>query len=149
MSTALHLARPENLEKLLPMVTAFHAEEGLNTTEEHRRAAVEPLLNGIPYGAVYLIGPTRAPIGYIIVTFSWSVEFGGMDGFVDELFIRPAVRGRGLATEVLTELPKTLASAGITALHLEVDKNNMSAQRLYSRCHFKLREGYHLMSRVL
>uniref|UniRef100_UPI00261D46EB GNAT family N-acetyltransferase n=1 Tax=uncultured Lentibacter sp. TaxID=1659309 RepID=UPI00261D46EB len=101
MSAALHLARPEHLDKLLSLVAAFHAEAGLDTSPEGRRAGIEPLLEGIPYGAVYLIGPTRAPIGYIVVTFGWSVEFGGMDGFVDELYIRPPVRGRGLDSEVL------------------------------------------------
>lgn len=149
MSAALHLARPEHLDKLLPMVEAFHAEEGLDSSDDSRRAGIEPLLDGIPYGAVYIIGPTRAPIGYVVVTFGWSVEFGGMDGFVDELFIRPAVRGRGLATEVLIELPKTLGQAGIKALHLEVDRQNESAQRLYQRTRFQPRESYMLMTKLL
>lgn len=149
MSAALHLARPEHLEKLLSLVAAFHAEAGFDTSPEGRRAGIEPLLEGIPYGAVYLIGPTRAPIGYIVVTFGWSVEFGGMDGFVDELYIRPPVRGRGLASEVLIELPKTLAQAGIKALHLEVDRDNAQAQNLYLRSRFESRDKYMLMTKIL
>lgn len=149
MSAALHLARPEHLEKLLTMVEAFHAEEGLHSSPELRRAGIEPLLEGIPYGAVYIIGPTRAPIGYIVLTFGWSVEFGGMDGFVDEIYIRPAVRGRGIATEVLTELPKTLAEAGLKALHLEVSRDNEAAQRLYQRARFQPRDRYFLMTKQL
>ncbi|MDE4175125.1 N-acetyltransferase [Phaeobacter sp. PT47_59] len=149
MSAALHLAKPEHLGTLLPLVAAFHGETGIDSMEAQREAAIAPLLQGIPYGAVYIIGPTRAPIGYIVVTFSWSVEFGGMDGFVDEIYIRPAVRGRGIATEVLTELPKTLAEAGITALHLEVDRENEAAQRLYARARFAPRERFMLMSKIL
>lgn len=149
MSAALHLAKPEHLGTLLPLVAAFHAEEGIERTDAAREAAIAPLLEGIPYGAVYIIGPTRAPIGYIVVTFSWSVEFGGMDSFVDEIYIRPAVRGRGIATEVLTELPKTLAEAGIKAIHLEVDRENEPAQRLYARARFKPRLNYVLMSKEL
>lgn len=149
MSAQIRLARPEDLETILPLVAAFHAEAGIGSSEDHRRAAVQPLLEGIPYGAVYLIGPARAPVGYIIVTFSWSVEFGGMDGFVDELFIRPPVRGRGIASEVLIALPRTLAEAGIRALHLEVDKDNKAAQRLYARARFQPRERYMLMSKML
>ncbi|WP_323783133.1 GNAT family N-acetyltransferase [Leisingera sp.] len=149
MSAALHLAKPEHLDGVLALVAAFHAESNLATTEDHRRAGVEPLLNGHPYGAIYLIGPPRAPIGYIVITFGWSVEFGGMDGFVDELYIRPAVRGRGIATEVLTELPKTLATAGLRALHLEVDRDNETAQRLYLRTRFKPRDTYMLMTKEM
>ena len=149
MSAALHLARPEDLDRLLPLVTAFHAEEGLEQSDEATRAALTPLLEGSPYGAAYIIGPTRAPIGYVIITFGWSVEFGGMDGFVDEIYIRPRVRGRGIASEVLLELPKALADAGMKALHLEVDRDNDTAQRLYGRTGFKPRERYMLMTRRL
>ncbi len=149
MSAALHLAKPEHLGALLPLVAAFHLEAGIDSSDAQREAAIAPLLEGIPYGAVYIIGPTRAPIGYIVVTFTWSVEFGGMDGFVDEIYIRPAVRGRGIATEVLTELPKTLGEAGIKAIHLEVDRENEAAQRLYARARFKPRLSQVLMSKLL
>ncbi|TLP64478.1 GNAT family N-acetyltransferase [Parasedimentitalea maritima] len=149
MSAALHLAKPEDLDKVLALVAAFHTEMDIASSEDSRKAAIEPLLNGIPYGAVYLVGPTRAPVGYVVVTFSWSVEFGGMDGAIDELYIRPPVRKRGIATEVLIALPKTLAEAGITALHLEVDREDESAQRLYARTRFKARDRYMLMTKEL
>lgn len=149
MSAALHLARPEDLDRLTAMVGAFHAEEGLQGSEEARRDALRPLLEGIPHGCVYLIGPARAPLGYIIVTFGWSVEFGGLDGFIDEIWLRPAVRGRGIASEVLGQLPKALAGAGMKALHLEVDRRNEAAQRLYARARFQPRPDYMLMSKRL
>lgn len=149
MSAALHLARPQDLERLLVLVAAFHAEEGITQSDEERAKALTPLLEGIPHGCIYLIGPSRAPLGYVIITFGWSVEFGGMDGFVDEIYIRPTVRGRGIASEVLIELPKALAAAGMTALHLEVDRTNETAQKLYLRSGFKPRERYMLMSKSL
>ena len=149
MSAALTLAGPEHFARLDPLVTAFHAEEGIEMAPDARAAGLQPLLDGIPHGAAYLIGPARAPIGYVVVTFGWSIEFGGMDGFIDELYIRPGVRGRGIATEVLLALPRALGDAGVKALHLEVDAGNDVAQRLYGRAGFRLREGYHLMTRTL
>lgn len=149
MSAALHLAGPEDLDRVLPLVARFHTEQGLELDDEGRRAGVEPLLQGIPHGALYLIGLVRAPIGYVVVTFGWSIEFGGMDAFIDELFIRPKVRGRGIASEVLSTLPAALARAGVKAMHLEVDKENAAARRLYVRAGFAARERYTLMSRHL
>lgn len=149
MSAALHLARIENLEKLLALVTSFHEEAGIKSTPEMRSDALTPLLEGSPYGAVYLIGPARGPIGYIVVTFGWSVEFGGLDGFIDEIYIRSGVRGRGVGAEVITSLAAMLKSVEVKALHLEVDPKNERALRLYNRCHFKPRDGYVLMTRVL
>ena len=147
--TALHLARPEDLPRLLPLVAAFQQGEGIAESEEHVTNALAPLLEGNPLGAVYLIGPARAPLGYIVITFTWSLEYGGMDAFVDELYIRPAVRGRGIASEVLATLPRALGEAGVRALHLEVHHDNETAQRLYARAGFRPRDGYMLMSKTL
>ena len=149
MTTALHLAKPEDFARLDALVAAFHAEDGLDLSADHRRTGLMPLLEGTPHGVAYLIGPARAPIGYIIVCFGWSVEYGGMDGFVDELYLRPAVRRRGIAAEVLGSLPQALAGAGLKALHLEVDRANDRAQRLYGRTGFKARDNYMLMTRRL
>jgi ribosomal protein S18 acetylase RimI-like enzyme len=149
VSAALNLARPEDLDRLAGLVAAFHAEADIALADDARRAALSPLLDGGPYGAAYLLGPVRAPVGYIIVCFSWSVEFGGLNAMVDEIYLRPAVRGRGIATEALISLGKALGQAGIAALHLEVDRDNPAAQRLYARAGFGARESYMLMSRRL
>ncbi len=148
MSAALTLANSDHLDKLAPLVAAFHAEQGIESTEPDRLNALRPLVEGIPHGTAYLIGPPRAPIGYIVVSFGWSVEFGGLDGIIDELYIRPGVRGRGIASEVLLTLPKALSDVGLKALHLEVDTAQDSLQKLYAKAGFRLRDGYHLMTRT-
>ena len=148
MSAALHLAGPQDMERLLPMVAAYHAEEGIGSDAAHRRAGLAPLLEGSPLGAFYLIGPRAAPVGYIVVSFGWSLEFAGMDGYVDEFWIRPGVRGRGLGSEVLAALIPAFEAAGLRALHLEAGTENAGAQKLYARHGFVLRDGFHLMTRV-
>lgn len=146
---ALHLAGPDDAGKLLALVAGFHTEQGFDTDDAHREGAILPLLDGSPHGAIWLIGPRRAPVGYIAVTFGWSIEFGGLDAIVDELYIRPAVRNRGMGSEALSGICKALKDAGVKALHLEVDASDEATQRLYARAKFRLRESYHYMSRVL
>ncbi|MDU8945668.1 GNAT family N-acetyltransferase [Ovoidimarina sediminis] len=148
MSAALHLAGPEDLGALLPMVTACHDYEDIESDDARREAALAPLLEGSPLGCVYLVGPRRAPVGYIVITFGWSVEFGGMEGFIDEFFIRENVRGRGMGSEVLLKLIPQLESAGLMALHLEASQDRPRLQKLYARAGFRLRDGYALMTRT-
>jgi ribosomal protein S18 acetylase RimI-like enzyme len=149
MTTAIHLATPDDAPRLLSLITAFHAEYGIERSDEQREAALMPLLPGSPVGAVWLFGPAKAPTGYTIITFGWSMELGGMDAIVDELYIRPPVRKRGIASEVLLAISSSLSDVGVQALHLEVDRDDEATQRLYSRAHFKLRDRYSLMTRVL
>lgn len=149
MTTALSLARPDDLDRLLPLVAAFHEETGIAQTDTIRRAALLPMLEGSPHGVTYLIGPGRAPIGYIVISFGWSVQFGGLDGYVDEFYIRPGVRGRGIGSEVMISLPKALAGAGLKALHLEVRRDNEKARALYRKLRFEARDAYGLMTQAL
>ncbi|MEM9247478.1 MAG: GNAT family N-acetyltransferase [Pseudomonadota bacterium] len=148
MSAKLHLCKPDALTRLDPMVAAFHADMCIESTPESRRAGLLPLLEGSPYGAVYFVGPQAAPVGYLAVTFSWSIEFGGMDAMLDELWIRPAVRGRGLATEALTALIAALTPTGVRAISLEAEAGSPAAA-LYRRLSFESRDRYVLMSRAL
>lgn len=149
MSAILTLAKPEHLDRLLTLIAAYHAEAGIELSGEARSAGVAPLLDGIPHGAAYLIGPPRAPIGYVVITFGWSVEYGGLDAIIDELFIRPGVRRRGIASEALVALPRALAGGGLRAIHLEVDKTNENALKLYSRAGFQQRDAFTIMSKRL
>jgi ribosomal protein S18 acetylase RimI-like enzyme len=149
VSASLTLAGPDHLEHLLALVTSCHAEAAITSTPEQRRAGTAPLLEGIPQGCAYLIGPPRAPIGYIVMTFGWSVAFGGLDAFIDELYIRPGVRGRGIASEALVALPRALAGGGLRAIHLDVDTANTAAINLYRRAGFTSRDSAILMSKRL
>ena len=149
MSTSLHLAGREALPKLTIMVSALHQSEGIAADEAQIGQTIAPLLNGNPFGCVYLIGPKVAPVGYVIVTFTWSVEFGGLIAMIDEFFIRENIRGRGMGSEVLSSLPRALADAGVTAIHLEVSKTNARARGLYERLGFAERQGYQTMVRTL
>ena len=142
----LHLATPEDLPRLDGMVAQYHALEGIESDEEHRRTALMPLLEGSPHGAVWLIGPRMSPVGYVAISFGWSIELGGMDGFIDEVWLREAVRGRGMGGEALSELLKSLDAAGVKALHLEMANDN-PAERLYRRLGFRRRD-FALMTRM-
>ncbi|MCC1494390.1 GNAT family N-acetyltransferase [Cognatishimia sp. F0-27] len=146
---SLHLATEDDADRLLAMVAAFHGETGFESDEIRRAEAIGPLLDGSPHGAIWLIGPRRAPVGYIAVSFGWSLEYGGLDAIVDELYIRAAVRGRGMGGEALNALARSLREAGVKAMHLEAQREDTRLHGFYRRARFVPRDGYVLMSRVL
>lgn len=147
MSAALHLAKPDDLPRLQSLVARFHEQKNLDQTDDAREAALRPLLDGSPHGVAYLIGPRQGPAGYIIISFGYSVEMGGITGFVDEFYIRPSIRGRGMGSEVLRKLMPALADYGVMALRAEVERDTPDAARLYSRLGFEAQQDHHLMTR--
>ena len=149
MTTNITLATEEDLDRVLSLMERFHDERGIASDDGLRRRAVEPLLSGSPHGAIWLMGPTRAPLGYVLVTFGWSVAYGGTEGWVDEVFIRPSVRRRGIGTEVLHAIAVSLTGAGVRALHTRLASENTDAQRFCARVGFEPRGGLLVMTDVL
>ena len=147
--TQIHLCTAGNAPALHALLDRFAEEYGLDTQPEARHAALAPLLDGSPYGMAYLLGPARAPVGYVVVTLGWSLELGGQEAFIDEIFIRPSVRGRGLAGEALLAIGRALGQAGVRAIHLEVLRDDPGHHRLYEKAGFRLRDRYCLMTRTL
>jgi GNAT superfamily N-acetyltransferase len=70
---------------------------------------------------------------------------GGRDGLLDELFVTEDQRGRGLGTRALQFAADECRRLGLRALHLEVERQNLEAQRLYRAAGFVDHDRY-LMS---
>jgi len=145
----LHLATADDTDKLLPLIAAYHAFEEIECNDDARRDALRLLFSGEVQAAAWLIGPRRAPVGYIVVSFGFSIELGGRDAFIDEFFIRQSVRGRGMGSQALSLLVPMLREMGVRALNMEVDHENPRARKLYERAGFRARSKYFLMSRPL
>lgn len=146
---ALHLAGQEDRTTLLPMVAAFHGEIDVRTDEDTRHAAVLPLLDGCPQGAIWLIGPRRAPVGYVALSFSWSILRGGLQASIIEFYIRPAIRGRGMGVEALWAILKAMRDAGVTDLHVEQPREDAQVTAFFTKRGFAAREGVVAVTRPL
>ncbi len=146
--SALRLASTDDLDRLVSLVERFHAETGIDQDDQTRREALYPLLEGSPQGAIWLIGPRSSPVGYVAVTFTWSIRLGGLDAMVDEFFIREKVRNRGMGSEALSALARALADQGVRALHL-VARNDEAATRFCGRLGFTAHDQTRLMTRLL
>ncbi len=91
----------------------------------------------------------RTPIGYLVLTIGYSLERGGRDAFIDELYVRPQWRGLGLGTLAVATAEVAARRLGVRAVHLEVDTTNERARRLYERIGFAVRQRYHLMTKKI
>jgi GNAT superfamily N-acetyltransferase len=149
VTAAITLAAPEHRDALLALMGRYHTEAGLPHDDAHREAVAAPLLDGSPLGAVWLIGPVRAPLGYALITFGWSVPLGGMVGWVAEVYVRPSVRKRGIGTEVLHAIAVTLGKSGLRALMASLPPEDEAARRFCSRAGLTGAEPRLLLTDVL
>jgi GNAT superfamily N-acetyltransferase len=142
-------AQAADLHTLEPFVRAYHEFEHIASTPEARRRALEQLLENAALGRIWLIKVGDEPVGYIALCFGYTIEFAGLDAFVDEFYIVEAHRGRGLGGLVLERIADEAQRCSVRALHLEVARTNEAAVRVYRACGFVVRDRYHLMTRDL
>jgi GNAT superfamily N-acetyltransferase len=59
------------------------------------------------------------------------MEHGGLDAFIDDLYVRPAHRRAGLGRAGLEALFAECRRRGVLAVHVEVGDDNVPARALY------------------
>jgi len=148
MNETFTTAAAADIDALVALVQQFYAHERIAFDEARVRAALAALIDAPALGCVWLIGRGAAVVGYLVVTFGFSLEYGGRDAFIDELFLLEAERGQGLGSLALAFTADHCRAHGVRALHLEVDRLNTGAQRLYQRRGFSDHDRY-LMTRPL
>jgi GNAT superfamily N-acetyltransferase len=145
----IHPARPQDIPTLIDLMAEFYAESGFPLPVENARAAFTTLLGDPRLGAAW-IGWTDdgEPTGHAVLTVCFSMEYGGLRGFVDDLFVRPSARGHGVAAALMDAVVAECGSRGVRALHVDVGPDNAVAQRVYARSGL-VDSGHRLLTRAL
>ncbi len=136
------IAEKSDTETLVEFIREFYEFEHLKFDESIVRTALAKILDDDSLGRVWLIQHGDEAIGYVVLTFGYSLEFRGRDAFIDELYIRESYRGQGVGMSVIQFIESVCPSLGIQALHLEVERKNTAAQNLYRKVGFKDHDRY-------
>lgn len=142
------VATTEDEAVLRELMTEFYAHEGLVFDEARTLGTFRTLAADPNLGRVWIFRVDGEAVGYLAVTVCYSLEFAGRYALVDELYVREAHRGRGIATRALELAAEVCREMDLSALRLEVDVWNTRAKDLYRRLGFALQER-HMMSRWL
>ena len=141
-------AMPRDIGELLPLMREFYAGERLPYDEPVMRGALGELWAEPLYGGAWLARLDEEAVGYGILCCGFSLEYGGRDAFVDELYVRPGWRDRGIGNRLLDAMEECCRARGVAAIHLEVDHDNPDGKRLYARRGF-VDHQRHLMTKWL
>ena len=143
MGTNFKPAGESDADTILGFMRELYAMDGTTPLEEEKaRRALLGIVRDPALGRVWVIQDGAEAIGYVILTLGYSLEYGGRDGFIDELFIAEAHRGRGVGREAMRFLDGICRELGVRALHLEVERANTAAQRLYRKFGFSDHDRY-------
>ncbi|HEX2486907.1 MAG TPA: GNAT family N-acetyltransferase [Myxococcota bacterium] len=130
-ATPLRLAAAADVATVLAFMAPFNAEMGVPFDAAIGERLVSAFVADPSLGRLWLIERDGCSLGYVALTFGWSFEYRGRDGIVDELYVAPTARRRGLARAALEALLAEADALGLCAVHLEVERESGPAERLY------------------
>jgi GNAT superfamily N-acetyltransferase len=133
-------SEPRDDVALEPMMLALYVEDPADVpmTLAKARGTLAALRAAPSRGVAVVCEDAGHLVAYALLCAFWSNEVGGALCVIDELYVAPAWRGRGLATAFVADLRdrRTPWFEDAVALELEVTPDNRRARRLYERLGF-------------
>lgn len=121
---------PADRETYLKLAHDFyHSEAVLHPVPDiHFTRAFDEMMRSDAYLLGLIFEAEGRAAGYALLVKTWSQEAGGPAVWIDELFILPEFRCRGLARAFFAELGQIVPAA---RYRLEIEPDNLRAERLY------------------
>ena len=141
-------ALPSDLDALVALMRRYYAEDRLEFDARKARRAMAGLLETPEYGAVWVLREAEDIFGYLALCVGYSLEFGGRDAFIDEVYVAPEFRRKGWGTNMIQTALETARASGVLAVHLGVERGNRRAVLLYSGLGFELRDASMMSARL-
>jgi|SRR5687768_12121980 len=130
-------ARTTDIPALVELMAEFYAESGFALPIPAATQSFSTVLADPRLGRVFIIEAGDAPAGYIVLTFGFSMEYGGFQASIDDFFVKPVARGGGLGGAALRVVRDVCSDLGIRAILVETDIESQPARRFYQRSGFE------------
>lgn len=127
---------PADRETYLKMARDFyHSEAVLHPVpDEHYIRAFDEMMRSEDYLLGLIFEQEGRTAGYALLCKTWSQEAGGPVVWIDELYVLPEFRGKGLGKAFFAGLQEIAPAA---RYRLEIEPDNARAEKLYNAMGFE------------
>jgi ribosomal protein S18 acetylase RimI-like enzyme len=135
--------------ELQRMVLALYREDppGQRMSLRKIRRTITELTAHPDKGAITIMHVGDATAGYAILIYYWSNEYGGNIAHIDELYVKPSWRNKGIGSSYLKYITRTKGT-NLKGIHVETTRANQKALAFYSGHGFKQAENRHMYQKI-
>jgi len=150
MSVDIRPMTSKDIPALLPLVEQYWIFEDVagfdaaRVTEELERFCADATL-----GNGWIACVKGQAVGYLIAVYVFSLEHLGLTAEIDELFVLPSARGKGLGDELLELAEAEFIRRRCTNVALQLGKGNDGARVFYRAHGYDERAGFELLDKML
>ena len=142
----MRLAGMNDIGALVDLMAEFYAESGYVLERARAEAAFRDVIADPRLGFVWLIEMDGVGVGHLVLTLRYAMEHGGPIACLDDLYVRPSWRNRGLSSNALRDAIEFCRARGIRAITVETGPGNGAAQNVYRRAGFSVLADREMLS---
>lgn len=135
----IRMAEISDRPLLNELFSEFYASDAVLSPIPQRfhDAALDELFSGASRQRCYILCAGETPVGYALLAEKYSHEAGGVELWLEELYLREGARGKGLGSALLREVLALARREGVMRVRLEVEPENERAAKLYAQLGFQ------------
>ncbi|MEX0733587.1 MAG: GNAT family N-acetyltransferase [Steroidobacteraceae bacterium] len=150
MTTSTRPVAAADMPHLLQLVEEYWRFEDIAGFDASRVTAELERLFGHPaLGSGWIALADDKPAGYLLAVYVFSLEHLGLTAEIDELFVLPSFRGRGIGAELLRMAEREFARRKCTNVSLQLGHGNDAGRAFYLAHGYCERSGFELLDKML
>jgi GNAT superfamily N-acetyltransferase len=126
-------ARADEVEELLPLMRAYCEFYESLPSDDGLRQMLATLIADPSQGAVFIARDGDGAVGVATLDWKWSSLKGARMGYLEDLFVDPEARGRGIADALIEICAERCRELGMPAMQWATAPDNRRAQQVYNR----------------
>ena len=123
-------------KNFIDMFKEFYSSEAVihDIPEDYHEKAFDEIMRSDDYLEGLVLETEGEVVGYALLAKTYSHEAGGLTVWIEELYVRPLYRGRGIGKEFFAYLNKNFMAK---RYRLEIEPDNTGARKLYEKEGFR------------
>jgi ribosomal protein S18 acetylase RimI-like enzyme len=150
MTPEIRALTPHEIPALLPLVEQYWLFEDIAGFDPARvgrelgRASADPKL-----ASGWIAFLRGEAVGYLLAVYVFSLEHLGLTAEIDEFFVLPSARGKGVGDSLLRIAEAEFVRRRCTNVSLQLGRGNDGARDFYRRHGYGERAGFELLDKML
>ncbi|MBM3666716.1 MAG: GNAT family N-acetyltransferase [Actinobacteria bacterium] len=125
--------READVEALLPLLRGYCDFYEVSPPDSGLRELADTVIADPAEGSLFVAEEGGALIGFAVMGMKWVSTRGSRAGHLEDLFVSPDARGKGVADALIARCAERCRELGGTALGWITATDNHRAQQVYDR----------------
>lgn len=145
----IHCVTEDDRGDYMRFAKDFYTSEAVShkIPDEYIENTFISFIEGNPFADAYMLSDDGKNVGYAVTAKTYSQEAGGMVMWIEELYILPEYRGKGIGSAAMMYIEGKCVMEGYKRMRLEYTDGN-PAEKLYKSMRYKNMEYRQMLKEI-